>query len=139
VSRYKKKHSPTHTYLDHQSSFICFFHLLQSIASSLFNLRDWQSFCTTSLQVLFGLPLGLAPSTLYSIHLHSIIVFFSQHMPIPLQPVLLYRLCHLSLVCLSTLLETLPWLHLYLCVCIHLVCLLPLANKRVHKYRMTRC
>ena len=28
----------------------------------------WQSFSTTSLQVLFGLPLGLGPSTSYSIH-----------------------------------------------------------------------
>jgi len=59
-------HSPTHTYPDHQSSFICFLHLLQSIASSLFNLR------TTSLQVLFGIPLGLEPSTSHSIH------FFTQ-------------------------------------------------------------
>ena len=44
----------------HQSSFISFIHLLQSIASVPFNLRAWQSFCTTSLQVLFGLPLGLS-------------------------------------------------------------------------------
>jgi len=36
VSRYQKKHSLTHTYPDHQSSFICFLHLLQSIASSLY-------------------------------------------------------------------------------------------------------
>ena len=35
VSRYQKKHSPTHTYPDHQPSFISFFHLLRSIASSL--------------------------------------------------------------------------------------------------------
>jgi len=35
-------------------------------------LHAWQSFCTTSLQVLFGLPLGLAPSISYSIH------FFTQ-------------------------------------------------------------
>jgi len=62
VSRYQKKHSPTHTYPDHQSSFICFLHLLRSMASSLFNLRAWQSFCTSS-----GLPLGLASSTSYSI------------------------------------------------------------------------
>ena len=27
VSRYQKKHSPTHTYPDHQSSFITFLHL----------------------------------------------------------------------------------------------------------------
>jgi len=43
-----------------------------SMASSLFNLRAWQSFSTNSLQVFFGLPLGLAPSTSYSIH------FFTQ-------------------------------------------------------------
>jgi len=32
----------------------------------LFNLRAWQSFSTTSLQVFFDLSLGLEPSTLYS-------------------------------------------------------------------------
>ena len=72
VSWYQKKHSPTHTYPDNQPSFISFLHLLWSTASSLFNLRAWQSFGTTSLHVLFGLPLGLAPSTSYSIH------FFTQ-------------------------------------------------------------
>ena len=46
VSRYQKKHSPTH-HPDHQPSFISFFHLLRSTASSLFNSRAWQSFCTT--------------------------------------------------------------------------------------------
>jgi len=60
------------TYPDHQPSFISFFHLPRSIASSLSNLHAWQSFCTTSVQVLFGLPLGLEPSTSYSIH------FFTQ-------------------------------------------------------------
>ena len=67
VSRYQKKHSPTH-HPDHHPIFISFFHLQRSIASSLFKLRAWQSFCTTSLHVLFGLPLGLEPSTWYSIH-----------------------------------------------------------------------
>ena len=62
VSRYQKKHSPTH-HPDHHPIFISFFHLPQSIASSLFKLRAWQSFCTTSFHVLFGLPLGLEPST----------------------------------------------------------------------------
>jgi len=47
-------------------------HLLWSMASSLFSLRAWQSFFTISLQVFFGLLLGLAPSTLYCIH------FFTQ-------------------------------------------------------------
>ena len=68
----QKKHSPTHTYPDHQPVFINFLHRLQSIASSQFNLRVWQSFCPTSLQVIFGLPLDLAPSTSYSTH------FFTQ-------------------------------------------------------------
>jgi len=68
----RKKHSPTHIYPDHQSSLISFLHLLWSLAFSLVNLRAWQSFCTTSVQVLFGLPLGLAPFTSYSIH------FFTQ-------------------------------------------------------------
>ena len=58
-SQYQKKHSLTHTYRGHQSSLICFLHLLRSMASSLFNLCTWQSFSTVSLQVFFGLPLGL--------------------------------------------------------------------------------
>ena len=71
VSRYQKKHSPIH-HPDHHPVFITFFHLPRSIASSLFKLRARQSFCTTSFHVLFGLPLGLEPSTSYSIH------FFTQ-------------------------------------------------------------
>ena len=63
-----QEHSPTYTYRGHQSSHICFIHLLRSMASSLFNSNARQSFSTISLQVFFGLPLGLAPSTSYSIH-----------------------------------------------------------------------
>jgi len=62
------QHLPTHTYHNHQSSLICFIHILWSMASSLFNLRVWQPFSTISLQVFFGLPLGLALFTSYSIH-----------------------------------------------------------------------
>jgi len=47
VSRYQKKHSPTY-HPDHLQIFISFFHLPRSIPSSLFKLRAWQSFCTTS-------------------------------------------------------------------------------------------
>jgi len=36
VSRNQKKHSPTYIYCGHQSSLICFVHLLRSMASSLF-------------------------------------------------------------------------------------------------------
>jgi len=42
-------------------------YLLWSMASSLFNPRTWQSISTIFLQVFFGLPLGLLPSTSYSI------------------------------------------------------------------------
>jgi len=71
MSRYQKKHSPTHTYRGHQSSLICFLHLLWSMASCLFNLCVWQSFSTIYVQVFFGLPLSLTPSTSYSIHLFT--------------------------------------------------------------------
>jgi len=63
--------SPTH-HPDHHPILINFFHLPWSIASSLFKLCAWQSFCTTYVHVLFGLPLGLEPSTSYSTH------FFTQ-------------------------------------------------------------
>ena len=72
VGRYQKKHWATHTHPDDRTSFIIFLHLQRSKASSLFSLRAWQSSRTTSLQVLFGLPLGLGPSTSYSMH------FFTQ-------------------------------------------------------------
>jgi len=79
VSRYQKKHSPTH-HPDHYPIFISFFHLPRSIASSLFKLRICQSFCTTSLHVLFGLPLDLEPLHLiFHTFLHPISVFFLQH------------------------------------------------------------
>jgi len=43
VGRYQKKHSPTHTHPNHQTSFINFLYLLRSIASSFFSLRAlWQ-------------------------------------------------------------------------------------------------
>ena len=66
-----RKHSPTH-HPDHHPIFINFLHLPRSVASSLFKLRAWQSFCTTSFHVLLALPLGLEPSTSYFIH------FFTQ-------------------------------------------------------------
>ena len=92
VGQYQKKHSPTHTYPNHQLSFINFLHLLQSIASSLFSLHAWQTFSTTSLQVLFGLPLSLGPSTSYSMD------FFTQSLSS------FRRTCpyHRSLFCCNT-------------------------------------
>jgi len=68
---------PEETFTHSHSSWssiipICFHHLQRSMASSVFNPRALQSFSTISLQVFFGLPLGLVPSTSYSIH------FFTQ-------------------------------------------------------------
>jgi len=67
----RKKHSLTHTYRGHQSSLICFLHQLRSMASSLFIYMP-DSLFPQSVQVFFGLPLDLTPSTSYSIH------FFTQ-------------------------------------------------------------
>jgi len=73
VSRYQKKHPCT--YFDHHPIFVSFFHLLRSIASSLFNSHAWQSFCTDSLPgPLVYQFVGLEPSISYSIH------FFTQSM-----------------------------------------------------------
>jgi len=111
VNRYQKKHSHTHTYRGHKSSLIHFIHLLRSMASSLFNPRTWQSFSTISLQVFFGLPLGLAPCTSYSIHFftQSLSSFHSTCPTIAACFAVVLRLSHLILVSLSTL-----YLELYL-------------------------
>ena len=79
VGQYQKKHSPTHTHPGHWTSFINFLHLLRSIASSVFSLHAWQSSLTTSFQVLFDLPLGLGPSTSYSMHFFTQSYFFAAH------------------------------------------------------------
>jgi len=71
VSRYQKKHSPTHN-PDHRPIFISFFHLPRSIASSLFKLRAWQSFCNGSnclnllhpIRILASTAASASPSTL---------------------------------------------------------------------------
>ena len=88
VSKYQKKHSPTH-HPDHHPIFISFFHLPQSIACSLFKLCAWQSFCTISLHVLFGLPLGWSPPPhIPYIYSPNQCLLVAAH-AIPSQPVLL--------------------------------------------------
>jgi len=72
VSRYLKKHSPTHIHLSWSSVIPYLLPPWRSMASSLFNLLAWQSFSTISVQVFFSLPVGLATCTSYSIH------FFTQ-------------------------------------------------------------
>jgi len=91
VNRYQKKHSPTH-HPDHHPVFISFFHLLRSIASSLFKLRawSWQSFLhNLSPSPFWSTSWSGALHLILHTFLHPISVFFSQHMPIPSQPVLL--------------------------------------------------
>jgi len=87
VGWYQKKHSLIYTHADHQTSFINFLHLLWSIASSLLNLRAWQSFpqplSKSSLVFLFVLD----PLFILHVFLHSIIVFL-QHVPILSQAIL---------------------------------------------------
>jgi len=83
VSRYQKKHSPSHTYRGHQSSLICFLRLLRSF---LYNLCAWQSFSTIFLQSFLWSTFwpGTLPFILHT-SFHPIIAFFSQHIPIPSQ------------------------------------------------------
>jgi len=79
VSQYQKKHSPTH-HTDRHPIFIIFFHLPQSIASSLFKLRAWQSFCTTSFHVslVYHLVWSPPPHTPY-ISLPNQCLLFAAH------------------------------------------------------------
>ena len=70
-------------------TYLTFLHLRQSIASSLINLRGWQSFSTTSLQVLLVFllvwdPLRHTPSIssrnhhlLFTTHVHTITACFA--------------------------------------------------------------
>ena len=74
----------THSQLSWSSVIPYLLHLLWSMASSQFNLRAWQSFPTI---FEFSLIYLLAWHFIDHIFLYPIIVFFSQHMPIPLQPV----------------------------------------------------
>jgi len=89
VSWYQKKHSLTH-HPDHHPIFISFFHLLQSIASSLFKLCAWQPFLhNLSRRPLWSTSWSGALHLIFHTFLHPISFFFSQHIPIPSQPVLL--------------------------------------------------
>jgi len=89
VSQYQKKHSPTHTCRGHQLTPICLLHLLRSTASSPFNLRARQSFSTISVLGLPGSPPDRHPPHHTPHTLHPTTILPSQHMPTPLQPVLL--------------------------------------------------
>ena len=83
VSRYQKKHSPTH-HPDHHLIFISFFHLARSIASSLLKLSAWQSFCTSLVYLLVWSPPPHIPyisspnqCLLFTAHAHTITTCFA--------------------------------------------------------------
>jgi len=79
VSRYQKKHSLTHTRRGHQISYLLPpFTTIQGILP-IQSMRFTVFFHNLSLQVFVGLPLGLAPSTSYSIHffIQSLSSFYS--------------------------------------------------------------
>ena len=79
VSWHQKKHSPTH-HPDHHPIFISFFHLSRSIASSMFKLCAWQSFCTTSLQAsLVYLLIWSPPPHIPYISSHNQCLLFATH------------------------------------------------------------
>jgi len=109
VSCYQKKHSSTHTYHGHQSSLICFLHLLRSMASPL----PVQFMCLTvffhSLQVLFCLALAWHPPL--HTFLHPIIVFFLRHITWN------YLVCHIPIWPFSSLLAEVPPCFPFLQVC----------------------
>ena len=93
-----------HSHLSCSSTIlIIFLHLPRTIASSLLNPRTWQSLCTTSNHVLFGLPLGLERTTSYSIH------FFTQSLS-SFRNTRPYR--HSLFCCSSDVMSTIPSLSL---------------------------
>jgi len=72
VGRYRKKHSPTHTHTDHQTSTVI--HTILLVQFTCLTVLS-----TTYLQVLFDLHVGLGPSTLYFIHFFSHNLIFATH------------------------------------------------------------
>jgi len=123
--------------------------ILHAQSTSLFKLRAWQSFCTTSFHVVFGRPLGLEPSTSYSIN------FFTQSVS-PFRSTCPYHrnlfCCSINIISsipslsLNSLLGTLSFtltLHIYLTIIISARCcwryreqiLVTWVKRRVGSYR----
>jgi len=98
-----EENSPTCTYCGHQSSLICFIHLILSMAFSLFNPRAWESFPHSLSKFSFVYLLAWHPAfhtpyisspnrcLLFATHAHTIATCFA----------VVPRLCHLILVSLS--------------------------------------
>jgi len=121
----RNKHSPTHTYCDHQSSLTCFLHLLWSMASSLFNLRASSLFPQSLSKFSFIYLLVWHPPlhTPYISTSNHCLIFAAHAYTIATCFAVVPRLCHLNLVSLSTLyLELLyltPHIHLTILISAH--------------------
>jgi len=114
--RHQKKHSPTHTYPDYQPSFVSFLHLLCSIASSLFNLGAWQSFLhnLSPSPLWFTSRSGTLHRPRHALYISSpnhCLLFATNAHTIATCFVVVPILCHLILVSLSSLLETLWYIY----------------------------
>jgi len=110
VSQYQKKHSPTRTYSDHQSSFIIYYDP-QHPPCSIYMLDSLfaQSLLKSSLVYLLAWYPPL--HTPYTSSPNHCLLFITHAHTKPMQPVFLSstEICHLILVSLSTL-----YLELYL-------------------------
>jgi len=103
VSRYQKKHSPTHTYCGHQSSLICCLHLLL-VQKQLFSLRAWQSFPHSPSFLWYTSWPGTLHFVLHSFTSPNHCLLFAAHVhTIAACSAVVPRLCHVILVSLSTL------------------------------------
>jgi len=93
VSRYQKKHSPTQ-HLDHPVFINCF-HIVQSIASFLFKLRAWQSFCTISLHILRSASPSEALHLIFYTFLHPILLWVQIEWGILSEKFYVFWECHI--------------------------------------------
>jgi len=92
------------TYPDHHPTFISFFHLLRSTASSLFNLRAWQSFFAQPLSessLVYLLVWSPPPHTSYIISTNQCRLFATHAHTITACFAVVLRWYHLFLVSLS--------------------------------------
>jgi len=92
VGRYQKKHSPTHTH-DPSWSPDILYHLLPFIMITGILFVHFTCLTVLSYNLSPG-PLSWTLNFILNTFLHPIIIFFSQHMPIQMQPVLLQYQCY---------------------------------------------
>jgi len=132
VNRFQKNHSRTHLSWSSSNLYQLFpSTMIHSILPSLFNLRAWQCFCTTSFQVLHLILIHSLPNQcrLFATHDHTIAACFA----------VVPRLCHLFLVSLSTVLGTLSFTltsHIHLSILIIIVALWEILNETRHGTRL---